>query len=258
MANLYPIPSEGELAVIPGKYSIKVKPGFYFIFRFPYLIGHTASRLRSPKLLASAMDAFEFKHYHENGRKQWTKRAGIEFYFGIERKHVQVVEKEAYSYPDLAVGNTVLACSVSGGSSPSGWVDFLGEQISVRVNTPVAKLREFLHLAMTPEEAKSFGVKITLDTPPASHQAYLFNTLAREKCLQQLKPGFVIQLADGFKSHGLMRLTLIERVNSQRMSCDCNGGRYRVSNHQVNWVETAQLNNIAIQKPEDFKLNLTL
>lgn len=255
MSNQYPIPEEGVLTVIPNKYSVKVETGKYFIFRFPYLLGNSASRLKSPKLLASAMDAFEYKHYHDNGRKQWTKRAGVEFYFGIERKHVRVVEKEGFSYPDLAVGNTVLACSVSGGSSSAGWVDYLGEQISVKTNTALSILREFLRLAVTREEAKALGIQIKLETQPESHLSYLKNTLAREKCLPAVKPGFQVELADGFKSAGLQRLSVVERVNAQRMSCDCNGGRYKVSNHQVNWVQTAVLNNIAIQKPEDFTYN---
>ena len=246
-----PIHGQTGIEVIPGKYCVTLEDKPFLLLRFPFTLDCAGSRLTHPNLIAKSTSKQEYKHYRTGGSKFWSARPGVDVYLAVDKRHIRLVAVEGGSYPKLRIGNTEITISVGGGGSP--WTDYIRSTATVLTNVKVAVLQEVARMAMTPQQAAEAGVVV----PPqcCEDPRFLANALARMDAAKRLAPGHKVILQANFSFRDARELAFVNWVNGQRMICSKDGTNVSVSLCRIDWVKTAETNNISVRRPSDLAYN---
>jgi hypothetical protein len=239
------------IEVVPGEYCVKLDEKPYMLFRFTFTLDRAGSGLKHPNVLGRLPCTLEFKHYRNGGSKFWSSRPGVDIYVAVDKMHVRLVLEKTWSYPKLRIGNAEFTTSVGGGGSP--WAELLSSPVSTFTNIKLATLLEICRLAMTPQQAKAAGV--ALPAVETDNTAFLANALARMGSSKRLAPGNKVILLPDFSFRNSQEVDFVSWRNGQKMVCSREGFSIWISLCRIDWVKTAQANNISVRTPTDLVYN---
>ena len=242
---------EGIIQIEPN-YFLKVAQGNHIVLIMGATVGSPAALFRHPNVVAKIPRVMEFKHYRKTGSKFWTDSAGIDFYFVLPKSSIELVMEKGYSYVPVIINGRKITLNVSGGGSTE-WTDFIGNSCHTFVTRSKLNLKKLAEVALSPDECKIAGITFDI-TREEPHQLERFKALSAALIVREsLKPGSRIMLGGGY-SYGECKgpFELIEKYNKHYI---CHYGyNFRVYYRHVDWVKTAELNNISIPDAETFNL----
>lgn len=151
------LPSKaGTYILIENEYAIHVETdGDYIALRVGYTKTGAGIDSSFPTMARKRTTTFEFKHYHHNGSKSWTKEPGTEFVFILPRSEVKLVRENGYSYPKVIINECEVQLNTSGGGGKV-WTDFIGEYVCTSINLPLATLSAIASVAVRGTELDDF------------------------------------------------------------------------------------------------------
>ena len=106
---------------------------------------------------------------------------------------------------------------------------------------------------MTPQQAKTAGV--VLPAVETNNTAFLANALARMGSSKRLAPGNKIILLPDVSFRNSQEVNFVSWRNGQKMVCSRDGFSVWISLCRIDWVKTAQANNISVRTPTDLVYN---
>jgi hypothetical protein len=106
---------------------------------------------------------------------------------------------------------------------------------------------------MTPQQAKAAGV--ALPAVETDNTAFLANALARMGSSKRLAPGNKVILLPDFSFRNSQKVDFVSWRNGQKMICSREGFSIWISLCRIDWVKTAQANNISVRTPTDLVYN---
>lgn len=87
----------GESFQVEEGYEIRLPPGDHLILVAGAYLGEAGYDFDHPGVAAKRSELFEFKHSCRNGRKFWTSKAGLNFYFVVPKAHIELLGEKGYS-----------------------------------------------------------------------------------------------------------------------------------------------------------------
>ena len=137
--------------------------------------------------------------------------------------------------------------------------EFHGQQLAQILRSPRSPTSSWRHcwrirpLAMTPQQAKAAGV--ALPAVETDNTAFLANALARMGSSKRLAPGNKVILLSDFSFRNSQEVDFVSWRNGQKMICSQEGFSIWISLCRIDWVKTAQANNISVRTPTDLVYN---
>jgi hypothetical protein len=218
--------------------------------------GEPGSRFDHPNVLVKKYEVQEFKHYCRSGRKFWTARPGVEFWFLLHKQVIQLVPEAGYSYVKILVAGKPFTLSVSGGTGSLGgdfppgitWTDWVSQGSSICVGHSLRSLKHLASVALSPEVAAASGLRHTIREE--SNPEYFTRLAAEKDTLPVLKPGCKIVLGKSYQMGGSQGPFELKELNRKHRRLLCTDGYpFRVKYTQVDWIKTAQADGVALVEP---------
>jgi hypothetical protein len=233
-------------------YVVKLdQPGPYVLVVIPYEINAGGFKFDHPAVAARKVKVFEYKHDNGRGRKWWTQKAGIQFYFVVSKRLIDLDESGCwYSYPKVTIGGerATLSCSGYGGSGL--WVDLLHD-CYVGVNSPLSFLKHVAAIATPPDEATHNGFTQAMYCYDARDLARWQGEAVKAGGGTRFAAGNTVHVREGLTWGG--GLTGPFRFESRKgrtyLARSESGSLVRVSYDHVDWFQTAQANGWTIPVP---------
>ena len=141
----------GDVMVVDGtagnQYQVAIEPGKYLVVRAGATIGKASAHFKHSNVAATGKVIHEFKHYHKDGGKSWSARAGVDYIFVIPRSAIKMLPEKGYSYVPAEINGVKVRFNVSGGTA-NGWTDWLRTSVSISVNHKVKDLKKLADVAV--------------------------------------------------------------------------------------------------------------
>jgi hypothetical protein len=240
---LLPITST-RLQVLPG-YVIDFDPEEYVTIVMGQTIERPAARFQHSNLVAAQPKVFYFKHYLANGRKRWTNKVGIDLYFVVPKSQILVMAKEGYSYPEVVIGGEIIRLNVSGGGGDP-WVDWIRCVSHASVNYPVKSLRAVAQTSLPISDCQAREIVLTIEPNEPCDLQIIGEAAAREQARGKLKPGMHLVLKDGCEPSE----AILEARHPNGAIGQSGYSRFRITNGQISWAQTARKNGINFTMPQ--------
>jgi hypothetical protein len=240
---LLPITST-RLQVLPG-YVIEFEPEDYIAIVMGQTIDRPAARFQHPNLVAAQPKVFCFKHYLASGRKRWTNKVGIEFYFVVPKSQILVVGKEGHSYPEVVVGGETIRLNVSGGGG-GPWVDWIRCVSHACINYSVKVLRAVAQAALPIWECQARRIALTIESNEPGDLHIIAEASARQAAKDKLQPRMHLVLKDGCEPSE----AILETRHARGVIGQSGNSRFRIANSQISWANTARKNGIHFAMPQ--------
>ena len=266
----------GDVMVVDGtagnQYQVAIEPGEYLVVRAGATIGKASAHFTHPNVAAIGKVIHEFKHYHKNGSKSWSARAGMDFIFVIPRSAVKLLPEKGYSYVPAEINGVKVRFNVSGGTA-NGWTDWLRTSVSISVNHKIKDLKKLAEVAVrnTPFEPMVIPVLEPDRELQWNRMAARLTKGLVEKFASLVAEGKrpVVKLMPGFNEKEGLSVSVIrrrKRVNLppspegyKRWENHYNAGavksvvicaagtscHIRLKMNQIDWVATAAANGLA-------------
>jgi hypothetical protein len=225
-------------------YTVEFSPHEHIVLRASALWGTAASRFQHNKMVACQTTILEFKHEARNGRKHWTAKPGIEFWFVVPKAKLELVREKGYSYVPVKLNGVSFRLNVSGGSGKGGWTDWVREHADTCCGFKPKQLRALFDAAMTLEECAAAGVVVDLrGREPCRWQSLVASQ-------QPLQPGHIVCLEKGSSFQGSTGPFTINRKEKQSYLLNLGGGMLgKISPRYIDWLKTIEANNIPLPQP---------
>jgi len=252
-----------RLNEIGTEFTMPMKSGGTYHIQFPeedYLVlvaggnvGTAAEKFDHPNVAIRTPKVFDLKHYQRNRGKWWTTQAGIDFFFVIPKSKIELIEEVGYSYVKVRIGTEKYSISVSGGTFPEGdWTDVVRHGSHIGIQHTLKSLRNLSKEALSPEVCEAKGISLSIQA--LDRKTEYKDHVAKHKVLDKIGEGDLLVLPKGtyFGQPGNRGPFQIQSRNSRRRTfyCTSSWGNVRVSYSKVDWLETAQANNIEVTCPE--------
>jgi len=224
-------------------YTVEFSPHEHIVLRASALWGTASSRFQHDKMVACQTTVLEFKHEARNGRKHWTAKPGIEFWFVVPKAKLELVREKGYSYVPVKLNGVSFRLNVSGGTAKSkGWTDWVGEHADTCCGFKAKHLRALFAAAMTLEECKAAGVVVDLKP----REPCRWQSLVASK--QPLQTGNIVYL-DGASFQGSAGPFTINHKVKQSYYLNVGNMLGKVGPKNINWLKTVEANNIPLPQP---------
>jgi hypothetical protein len=233
MIALNTITDRFTIDATPGEeYHVEVDPGEYLVVEAGSLVGTPAARFTHPNVAARVNRVYEFKHYHGNGGKSWTSKAGVSFYLVIPRSCVFLLPEKGYSYIPAMINGVKVRFNVSGGTV-NGWTDWLHTHTQISVNHCLRDLKKLAEVAVRGTDLEPIGFKAK-DEEEVNREMVSW---ARLGAKQELKVvvGAQVMLGDGRTPEGPFTITSIRPLRGRTSD----GYSYRLPRRHLSPVPAA-------------------
>ena len=141
----------GDMLVVDStegnQYQVAIEPGEYLVVRAGATINKASAHFTHSNVAATGKVIHEFKHYHKNGSKSWSARAGVDYIFVIPRSAVKLLPEKGYSYVPAEINGVKVRFNVCGGTA-NGWTDWLRTSTTISVNHKVKDLKKIAEVAV--------------------------------------------------------------------------------------------------------------
>lgn len=237
-----------------GTYHVQLPPEDYLLLVAGVNVGTAGEHFDCPTVAARVPSVFDIKHYHPSGRKWWTTQAGVNLFFVVPKRHIELIEEPGYSYPKVKIGDRTYSLNVSGGTFPSGdWTDMIYQGAHTGINHPLKSLKNLAKHSLNTEvcEAKDISFPIT----KRNREKEYLELLAKKTMQKKLRPGKSIMLIPGtyYSTPGNRGPFTIDQKHGKRRTflCLTGTGRYfRATYKYIDWTETAKVNEVKLSVPE--------
>jgi hypothetical protein len=230
----------GTCFKIAEDYRVILPEGDHLVLVVGVPFGCPAGSFEHPNIAAKQSAIFEFKHCHPKRGKFWTAKAGVEFYFLVPKKHIELLPEKGYSYVQCSIAGTKFFLNVSGGGGQDGWSDSVRLTAHTGVTEKKSYLKLFANHSVVPYDFE-YEVRYSLE--------------GREKCWSGLACRHSVEVGmkvclDGNKYKELPYT--VSSVDSKRRCCvgrDNTNFPWRIKYSQIDWLATAELNGVDIPVP---------
>ncbi len=271
------ITGEWVVDTADGGYKVEIDPGDHLILVAGATYGTPAASFQHPNVVAHKCEVHEFKHYCQSGRKFWTARPGVNFYFVIPKDRIEMVTERGYSYVPVKINGQKLVLNVSGGGSFGhfGWTDWVHRVVHTSVGFSKRVLKLLADVALSPDECKSRGITFPLVGPDDNDKARFIRLAAERDVKPTVKAGSKIVVdthACSWNSEISPVVTVQARCEGRTyrrgkagpdgtyvwkptltqkvVAADETGHQWRIRFSQVDWVKTAEANGIPLANPD--------
>jgi hypothetical protein len=237
-------------------YHLDLPEGKFIVLVAGADLGTAGFDFNDDNVAAKSHRIFELKHYGNNIRgKYWTRRAGIDFYFVFDKKDLELVEKEAYSYPQVKIGGKTYTLSVTGGTDGKTWTDTVRSVAHIGIGHTKASLKHLAKYAINPFDSSIMGKRIDIPGLSENGQESFFALVAEHKARKALKQGDQIFLGHGCNYEGTKGPFIVSCINRRKRTVladlpVCYTSRVRMKYNQVDWTQTAAANGIELMNIE--------
>jgi hypothetical protein len=244
-------------------YSVDIAPGDYLEVCFGQMAGTPEAAFEHPNIAARSKRVHEFKHYHRNGSKSWTAKAGVDLWFIVPRSAVMLLPEKGYSWVPATINGVKVSFNVSGGTSDVGWSDWLRTNVHVSVGHSRRDLERVAAVALS-------GTAIEL--PPMDEgDEKRWQALYAERVIPaKITQGATVKLREGCTIDGETAVGTVAEVSFQTrlqwrktdageeigehkptskikgLILAARGFRVRAKLSDIDWLATAQLNGLAV------------
>ena len=233
-------------------YHLHLPEGDFIVLVAGADLGTAGFDFNDDKVAAKTHRVFDLKHYGNNIRgKYWTRRAGVDFYFVFDKKDLELVEKEAYSYPQVKIGGRTYTMSVSGGTDGKTWNDNVRSVAHIGIEHTKASLKHLAKYAINPFASSIMGMRIDIRGISESDQKDFLGMVSAHKARKELKQGDKIFLGYGCNYEGTKGPFIVSSINRRKRTVladlsVCYTSRVRMKYNQVDWTQTAAANGIEL------------
>lgn len=232
----------GTCFKIADDYRVMLPEGDHLILVVGVPFGCAAASFEHANIAAKQSAIFEYKHYRRGGSKFWTAKAGVEFYFLVPKKHIELLPEKGYSYVRCQIGETPFFLNVSGGGGGlDGWTDCVRLTAHTGTTEKKSYLKLFANHSVVPYNFE-YEVRNSLEGRENSWREMACRHVV------ELKVGMKVRL-DKWSSEEVYELS---SVNNKRRCCvgkDAQGYPWRIKHTQIDWLTTAELNGIEVPNP---------
>lgn len=256
----------GSVVVIEKGYEIHIEPHDTqnFIIVAGFDVTSPGFKFSHPNI-ESVKTIHHYKHYWPNGRKSWTQHAGIDHFIAIPKKHISLLPKKGYSYIPANINGVDVHFNVSGGGGET-WVDYLHPVTHVSCNISLHNLKKLIEVSIPMtidvKEDEDFSLtqwqRLVLSGTP-----YIKNVIS--KMIEEKKNPLIhleipYTYAEQQQGYGIDVVRRWKKIPNQYMKEAIGApkafivdfgiwSKCRVKVTQIDWIKTAQLNNINIPYP---------
>jgi len=209
--------------------------------------GSPASKFDSDRILKTNRTIHEFKHY-ANGRKWWTQKPGIDFWFAIPKDKIFMVEEKGYSYVPVEIGGERYHLNVSGGTY-NGWTDVVNHGCSIGITKSKKKMDALAKNAEHPS-------CVEMIDPSSKLMSEMEQKEYRELCAyhdtrSKLQVGDKIVLNSHYNVEGSRGpFDIVSKAPRKRSficaSTSFYGPNFKASYKHIDWTKTAEVNAVAL------------
>jgi hypothetical protein len=153
----------GETLTVEKDYLIKVPPCQNIIIEMGADVTKAAHKFSHPNIVTSIKRIYEFKHYRKNGSKFWTSKAGVSHYIIVPKNQIQICLEKGYSYVKAEINGVIVHFNVCGGTSDTGWADYLSPSMSISVNHKIRDMKKIAEVAIKDVTLEEFILSIKSD-----------------------------------------------------------------------------------------------
>jgi len=251
------------------RYEVKIEPGEFLLVEAGACAGKLGAKFRHPNVAATVRRLYEFKHYHRDGGKSWSTRAGVSYYMVIPRTAVRLLPEKGCSYVPAEINGVKVSFNVSGGGGEV-WTDYLRTRTQIAVNHPLRALKAMAAVAvrgtpfepvavepLTPEQEEQWD-RLAAGATPDIKEKIARMVEAGLRPTVRLLPGYRYCLDDSGpgvetqrryrkvwqdREHRAYRLVAEGAVRG--IVLDIGGVRVRAKDRQIDWAATAKANGLA-------------
>ena len=257
------------------RYEISIQEGDYLVVEVGNKANTRSAKFNHPNIAATEKRIYEFKHYRSNGSKFWTRCAGISFYFIIPKTAIKILPEKGYSYIKAEINGVKVSFNVSGGGGSGVWTDYLSNFTQIAVGHKLADLKKLAEVAVRNPELEARIKRHELDESELKRWNELVinsNSELKETIAKLVEAGKnpIIKLGDHLSYRGekqgigvsvnrRCKHTNFEKMEdgTTRYNLEWIGAlkniiistskydRCRVKLTQIDWLETAKLNQLA-------------
>jgi hypothetical protein len=254
-------PIQSRIVTVNDEYHIIIPASECLLVHVSAPILTVGASFAHDNILAKRSEVFEFKHYKRSGYKFWTSQSGVSYYVAIPMDRIELGEEPEKGLSDVPViinGQKVRlnssGGSVGGWGIEKGWVDYVHNGASVGVTKRKRYIQAMAAAGMSPSECTRKGFHLEIEDMRPDQRKYFQTLCARIVVRPLLKAGMQFMLGcctfQGSKGPFVISED-IQRARRQRIAFV---GEYGYATYarfvQVDWLETAKLNNIELPAVE--------
>ena len=204
-----------------------------------------AWRFDHPHIASKRNMVLEYKHYSRSRGKFWTARPGVEYLFIVPKTEIYLnEEKSGGSYVYVEIDGHEVVLSVSGGTGGNGWTDIVHQGASSLVQKNQKLLKVIAEVA-TLNVHVSFAHRM----PSEDEQNRFRELCAFHDTRKKIGGGCKIVLDKSYSVDGTQGPFMVTDRPARKRHFICLAGEYayvKVMYKQIDWVETAKLNGVAL------------
>ena len=241
----------GERFRVEEGYEVRLPPGNHLVLIAGAYLGDAGYDFDHPSVVAKRSELFEFKHSCRNGRKFWTSKVGINFYFVVPKAQMDLLSEKGYSDVPVLIGGRKYRMNVSGGTNDCGWVDVVPRVAHIGCGFSTAALRSLARIALPPNECQAQGITLEIEAIQDCQQASFIEAAAAVTMRTRLAAGSRVFLREGWSYMGRQGPLAVESRPPRKRYFICTDGsaRVRVQYAAIDWTKTAEVNGVAVPAP---------
>jgi hypothetical protein len=225
-------------------YCIEIPEGDYLLVSLGAERGNSAAKFDHPNILRTQKEILAFRAYWPSGHKRWYEKPGVNYLMAIPKDKIYMVHEKGYSYPRVEINGVKLCLNVSGGTSGSGWTDWISQGSSLGVFRSKRKMEKIAEVSIVPDDLDLGPARVMSESELKSYK----EMCAYHDTKSKLKIGDKIVLGYGYNIEGSKGpFAIVNKPKRKRhFICSFYPTNFKAYYKHINWEQTAEVNGISV------------